>query len=293
MSHEQQLEVLRRVFDAFNRHDLDAIMSCFAAECVLEAPLRRRRAWGSRFVGHGGGAAGAGGPLRGDARTCSYVGRGPTSPAAAAALSEWTIARHHRRRRPRRGAGMRPVDVRRRTCSGHPQGQLLEDPRPLTAGDDAVGRFEHDAAGRRRGQLHVQVAVPRRMCGAGGWRSSRCRRAPGRRPRPAATATSANRVMAVWACARTHRTCARPPRTGARDVPMRRRCGDSGGGTRSSWRPIPAVSMGPPRRSRRRAVARSSSPSRTLPAGRHAPDDVSDDVRRAADGWSGGLARRA
>lgn len=50
MSTEQQLEVLRRVLDAFNRHDLDAIMAHFADDCVFESP-RGPEPWGRRFVG--------------------------------------------------------------------------------------------------------------------------------------------------------------------------------------------------------------------------------------------------
>ena len=47
---ESRLEVLEHVLDAFNRHDLDAIMSRFADDCVLETP-RGREPWGTRFVG--------------------------------------------------------------------------------------------------------------------------------------------------------------------------------------------------------------------------------------------------
>jgi steroid delta-isomerase-like uncharacterized protein len=50
MSTDQQLDVLQQVLDAFNRHDLDAIMSAFADECVLETPRGPDR-WGTRFVG--------------------------------------------------------------------------------------------------------------------------------------------------------------------------------------------------------------------------------------------------
>ena len=45
-----RLEALKQVLDAFNRHDLDAIMSHFADDCVLETP-RGPEPWGSRFVG--------------------------------------------------------------------------------------------------------------------------------------------------------------------------------------------------------------------------------------------------
>jgi taurine dehydrogenase small subunit len=50
VSSEQHLDVLRRVFEGFNRHDLDAIMSDLSEDCVLETP-RGPDPWGSRFVG--------------------------------------------------------------------------------------------------------------------------------------------------------------------------------------------------------------------------------------------------
>jgi ketosteroid isomerase-like protein len=45
-----KLDVLERMADAFNRHDLDAIMSLFADDCVFESP-RGSDPWGTRFVG--------------------------------------------------------------------------------------------------------------------------------------------------------------------------------------------------------------------------------------------------
>jgi taurine dehydrogenase small subunit len=50
VSDERRVDVLREVLDAFNRHDLDAIMSRFAEDCVFEAPRGPDR-WGRRFVG--------------------------------------------------------------------------------------------------------------------------------------------------------------------------------------------------------------------------------------------------
>ena len=50
MSAERRLAVLREVFDAFNRHDLAAIMSAFADDCVFESP-RGSDPWGTRYVG--------------------------------------------------------------------------------------------------------------------------------------------------------------------------------------------------------------------------------------------------
>jgi taurine dehydrogenase small subunit len=50
MSHDRQVDVLREVIDAFNRHDLDAIMTHFPEDCVFEAPRGPDRC-GRRFVG--------------------------------------------------------------------------------------------------------------------------------------------------------------------------------------------------------------------------------------------------
>ena len=46
-----RLDAMRRLLDAFNRHDLDAIMSQFADDCVFESP-RGTDPWGRRFVGN-------------------------------------------------------------------------------------------------------------------------------------------------------------------------------------------------------------------------------------------------
>ena len=57
------VETLQRLVGAFNAHDLDAVMSFFADDPVLELP-RGPHPWGRRFQGRGGGARGAGQPLR-------------------------------------------------------------------------------------------------------------------------------------------------------------------------------------------------------------------------------------
>jgi ketosteroid isomerase-like protein len=43
-------ETLKHVLEAFNRHDLDAIMQFFSDDCVLDMP-RGPEVWGQRFVG--------------------------------------------------------------------------------------------------------------------------------------------------------------------------------------------------------------------------------------------------
>jgi ketosteroid isomerase-like protein len=44
------VETLRRLVDAFNAHDLDAVMSFFTDDCVLEMP-RGPDPWGRRLQG--------------------------------------------------------------------------------------------------------------------------------------------------------------------------------------------------------------------------------------------------
>jgi ketosteroid isomerase-like protein len=41
---------LKRLLDAFNAHDIDAVMSFFAEDCVLEMP-RGSEPWGRRLTG--------------------------------------------------------------------------------------------------------------------------------------------------------------------------------------------------------------------------------------------------
>lgn len=43
-------ETLKEILEAFNRHDLDAIMSYFAEDCTFDFP-RGPDPWGERFVG--------------------------------------------------------------------------------------------------------------------------------------------------------------------------------------------------------------------------------------------------
>jgi len=45
-----RLDVLERMVEGFNAHDLDAIMSLFTEDCVFESP-RGPEAWGRRFEG--------------------------------------------------------------------------------------------------------------------------------------------------------------------------------------------------------------------------------------------------
>lgn len=43
-------EMLKEIAEAFNRHDLDAIMEFFAEDCIMDLP-RGSAPWGTRYVG--------------------------------------------------------------------------------------------------------------------------------------------------------------------------------------------------------------------------------------------------
>lgn len=50
MQKEVTVDTLKQVLDAFNRHDLDAIMDFFAEDCSFDFP-RGPEPWGRRFIG--------------------------------------------------------------------------------------------------------------------------------------------------------------------------------------------------------------------------------------------------
>ena len=81
-------ERLTRLLDAFNRHDLDAIMELFAKDAILDMP-RGPYPWGQRFVGKAQVREGLAGRLKGlpdvhyeDARHFVSGNMG---------ISEWTV----------------------------------------------------------------------------------------------------------------------------------------------------------------------------------------------------------
>jgi ketosteroid isomerase-like protein len=57
-------ETLTRLFDAFNRHDLDAIMEHFADDATLDMP-RGPEPWGQRFSGKAAVREGLAGRFKG------------------------------------------------------------------------------------------------------------------------------------------------------------------------------------------------------------------------------------
>ncbi len=83
-----KLGVLERMLDGFNRHDLDAIMSLFAEDCVFEAP-RGPDPWGRRFVGKDQVRAGLG--MRFETIPDVQYGEGEHFAAGERGASEWTL----------------------------------------------------------------------------------------------------------------------------------------------------------------------------------------------------------
>ena len=57
------LDILEQLLEAFNRHDLDTIMSYFAEDCLFDMP-RGPDPWGATLAGEGAGAQRAGQPIQ-------------------------------------------------------------------------------------------------------------------------------------------------------------------------------------------------------------------------------------
>jgi ketosteroid isomerase-like protein len=83
-----KLDVLERMLDGFNRHDLDAIMSLFAEDCVFESP-RGPDPWGRRFEGRAAVREGLG--ARFTTIPDVRYGGGSHVVAGDRGVSEWTL----------------------------------------------------------------------------------------------------------------------------------------------------------------------------------------------------------
>jgi ketosteroid isomerase-like protein len=83
-----KLDVLERMVDGFNKHDLEAIMLLFADDCVFESP-RGPDPWGRRFEGKEAVAEGLGARFAG-IPDVSYEGHGDFV-AGQRGASEWTL----------------------------------------------------------------------------------------------------------------------------------------------------------------------------------------------------------
>jgi ketosteroid isomerase-like protein len=81
-------DVLREVLDAFNRHDLDGIMSFFADDCVFDSP-RGPDPWGRRFVGKAEVREGLGARFKGIPDV--HYGDDSHFVCGDRGVSEWTL----------------------------------------------------------------------------------------------------------------------------------------------------------------------------------------------------------
>ena len=81
-------DVLREVLDAFNRHDLDRIMSFFADDCVFDAP-RGPEPWGRRFEGRAEVREGLGARFKGIPDV--HYGADSHFACGDRGVSEWTL----------------------------------------------------------------------------------------------------------------------------------------------------------------------------------------------------------
>ena len=88
MSDERQAGTLQEVLDAFNRHDLDAIMSYFAEDAVFETP-RGPDPWGRRFEGKEEVRRGLAARFEGIPDV--HYGEDKHFACARRGVSEWTI----------------------------------------------------------------------------------------------------------------------------------------------------------------------------------------------------------
>jgi ketosteroid isomerase-like protein len=88
-SDHSRLDSLKDVLEAFNRHDLEAIMAHFADDCVLETP-RGPDAWGRRFVGKDEVRRGLAGRFEGIPDV--HYGDDDHFACGDRGVSEWTIS---------------------------------------------------------------------------------------------------------------------------------------------------------------------------------------------------------
>ena len=127
MNDDGKREVVGEVLDAFNRHDLDAIMSHFAEDCVFESP-RGPDAWGRRFVGKDEVRRGLAARFEGIPDV--QYGDDEHFVSGNRGASEWTSAALQPRVKESKYA-VATSDLRRGR-EAHSQGFVLEDPRIVT-----------------------------------------------------------------------------------------------------------------------------------------------------------------
>jgi ketosteroid isomerase-like protein len=85
----RNLETLELILDAFNRHDLETIMSHFADDCVFDSP-RGPDPWGTRFVGKDEVRRGLAARFEGIPDV--HYGDGDHFVCGTRGVSDWTIS---------------------------------------------------------------------------------------------------------------------------------------------------------------------------------------------------------
>ena len=85
---QSKLDVLERMVEGFNAHDIDAIMSLFVDDCVFVAP-RGADPWGRRFEGRAAVREGLG--ARFTTIPDVHYGDGSHFVAGDRGVSEWTL----------------------------------------------------------------------------------------------------------------------------------------------------------------------------------------------------------
>ena len=85
---DAKLDVLERMVEGFNSHDLDAIMSLFVEDCVFESP-RGPEPWGRRLEGQAAVREGLG--ARFTTIPDVHYGNGSHFVSGDRGVSEWTL----------------------------------------------------------------------------------------------------------------------------------------------------------------------------------------------------------
>lgn len=84
------VETLKQILDAFNRHDLDAIMEFFADDCSLDFP-RGPESFGQRFIGKAQVREALAGRFKGIPDVHYGEDRHWVSASGDMGVSEWTL----------------------------------------------------------------------------------------------------------------------------------------------------------------------------------------------------------
>ena len=83
-------DTLKQILDAFNRHDLDAIMEFFSDDCTVDMP-RGPEPWGKRFTGKAQVREALGGRFKGIPDVHYGEDRHWVSADGNMGVSEWTL----------------------------------------------------------------------------------------------------------------------------------------------------------------------------------------------------------